>query len=404
MSTKIRATGRAHRTPAEAVPPPAGAPDAARRATMTDVAKRAGVSQSTVSLVLNGTTGTRLSEQTRTRVMQAAQDLGYQLPGGRPPATQREPRHAASDRDRVPLIVYLADEISTSPHPVVSIDGAKDEAWTEGAAVAVFATRSNADIEAAILSTMLHSPTLVGVVYAAVFTRQVTVPAALEGVPTVLLNCYEAEPAHDGKAWKGLRPREGVARGEPRRTSVVPSEVVGGHTATEYLIEAGHRRIAMINGEPWMDAARDRLIGYRRALSSADIPLDESLVLSGDWQVATGHEHTLTLMQRPDPPTAIYCANDLMAVGCLEALRQLGLRVPQDVSVLGYDDQEIARHTQPPLTTLVLPSYEMGRLAVETLLAETRDAGTRRRRLKVEGRLVERQTVGPPPRRRRPRG
>jgi LacI family transcriptional regulator len=354
----------------------------ARRVTMTDVAKLAGVSQSSVSLALNDMTGARLSDATRQRVFDAARQLGYRLPGARAPAAAERP---ASSRRRtdVPLIVYLVDEISTSPHPVVSIDGAKDAAWEQGAVVAVFATRSNPSVEEAVFSGVLRSPNLVGVIYSAIFTREVRLPAVLDEVPTVLLNCYEAAPA-------------GSMRAAARRSSIVPAEVAGGHAATERLIEAGHRRIAFINGEPWMDAAQDRLKGYRRALASADIPFDAALVREGDWQVASGYEHTRSLMREPAPPSAIFCANDLMAVGCLEALGELGVQVPAEVSVMGYDDQEISQHTHPPLSTLVLPSYEMGRLAVETLLAEVRDPQVRRRQLKVEGRLVERETVAAP--------
>jgi len=362
--------------PAKAPPPT----EPARRVTMTDVATQAAVSQSTVSLVLNGMTGTKLSDETRARVLRVAAELGYRLPDRRgaaaAPARRGRARAAAAS---TPLILYLVDEVSTSPHPVLSIDGAKDEAWNQGALVAVFATRSNAGIEAAVLSTMLANPALVGVVYSTIFTRQVSVPPQLGRVPTVLLNCSEAEPA---------------AGGEPRFSSVEPSEVLGGFVATECLLDAGHRRIAFINGEPWMDAARDRLKGYRRALASADIAYDAALVREGDWHVASGHDHTLALMKRPKPPTAFFCANDLMAVGCLEALRELGKQVPHDVAVIGYDDQEIARHTSPPLTTLVLPNYEMGRLAVEMLLAQVAAPGGRRRRVKVDGRLVPRQTVG----------
>jgi LacI family transcriptional regulator len=358
--------------------PPSAEP--ARRVTMTDVATQAAVSQSTVSLVLNGMTGTQLSDETRARVLRVAAELGYRLPDrrGTAAASARGGRRRTAAA-ATPLILYLVDEISTSPHPVLSIDGAKDEAWSQGALVAVFATRSNAGIEAAVLSTMLANPALIGVVYSTIFTRQVSVPPQLGRVPTVLLNCSEVEPASGG---------------EPRFSSVEPSEVLGGFAATECLLDAGHRRIAFINGEPWMDAARDRLKGYRRALASADIAYDAALVREGDWHVASGHDHTLSLMKQPKAPTAIFCANDLMAVGCLEALRELGKQVPRDVAVIGYDDQEIARHTSPPLTTLVLPNYEMGRLAVETLLAQIAAPDGRRRRVKVDGRLVLRQTVG----------
>lgn len=370
---------------------PDGSPQ--RRATMTDVATRAGVSQSTVSLVLNGAPGTRLSEATRQRVLAAASELSYRLPGGRALARAAAPGAGAAGPERaragagVPFILYLADEISTSPHPVVSIDGAKDEAWAAGAVVAVVAARAKREVEQAALQALLSHPHLVGVIYAAVFTRQTSVPAELAQVPTVLLNCYE-DPGLAAGARAG-------------RSSVVPAEVAGGHAATERLIEAGHRRIAFINGEPWMDAAQDRLKGYRRALASHDIAYDAGLVRSGDWHVASGYEATLSLMaaaRQAHPPTAIFCANDLMAVGCLEALQKLGLRVPEDVSVIGYDDQEIARHTHPPLTTLELPNYEMGRLAAELLLAERDATSLARRRIKVEGRIVERSTVAAPQR------
>lgn len=355
----------------------------AKRATMTDIATLAGVSQSTVSLVLNAMTGAKLSEETRQKVLRVAGELGYRLPEGRKAAAAAPGRVAQSAaapaaRDGRKLLLYLVDEISTSPHPVISVDGAKDEAWSQGALVSVFATRSKEDIESAVLETMLANPMLVGVIYSTIFTRQALPPSELGRVPTVLLNCYTPEA------------------GEPRFSSVVPSEVVGGYTATEYLIKAGHKRIGFINGEPWMDAAKDRFKGYRRALASADIAFNPALVREGDWQVATGFDCTLSLMKGETPPTAIFCANDLMAVGCLEALQELGLHAPADVSVIGYDDQEISRHTRPPLTTLVLPNYEMGRLAVELLLDEAAGGPQRKRRIKVDVQLVERATVGSP--------
>ena len=390
-----------------------------RRVTMTDVATLAGVSQSSVSLALNNITGIRLSDATRQRVFDAARELGYRLPGGRAPSAEKTPgTRGARANAAAPLLLYLVDEISTSPHPVVSIDGAKDAAWEQGAVVAVFATRANSAVEDAVLAGMLNHPALVGVIYSAIFTRPVELPAATRRVPTVLLNCYEAasETTGTGGANAGApegapaemaaarvipaarRAATGSRRDTLRCSSVVPAEVAGGHMATETLIEAGHRRIAFINGEPWMDAARDRLSGYRRALASHDIAYDAALVREGDWQLASGYEHTLSLMRLKPRPSAIFCANDLMALGCLEALRKLDLAVPGAISVIGYDDQEVSRHTHPPLTTLVLPSYEMGRLAVEMLLAEARDPASLRRRLKVEGRIVERASVGPPPR------
>ncbi len=339
--------------------------DTKRRPTMTDVAKLAGVSQSTVSMVLNHTPGMRMAEATRARVLKAANDLGYQLPAREDLAP--EPGHRN-------LIVYFVDEISTSPHPVVSIDGARDAAWQHDCLVTVCVTRNDAEQTSALTRALLAHPALLGVVYSTIFTRQVDVPAALQQVPTVLLNCHSADA---------------------RFPSVLPGEVGGGQAATEYLIAQGHTRIGFINGEAWMEAAEDRYKGYRRALATADLPLDAALVRHGDWMSGTGFELALSLMNEARPPTAIFCANDLMALGAIEAVKQMGLRVPQDVSIMGYDDQEISRHTHPPLTTVVLPNYEMGRVAVETLLDLAHDTARSPRRplVKIDCPVVVRESV-----------
>jgi LacI family transcriptional regulator len=333
---------------------------------MTDVARIADVSQSSVSLVLNQMTGARISEQTRQRVLEAAAQIGYELP-----ATRRQGQ-AAVERN---TIAYLVDEISTSPHPVVNLDGARDFGWEQGVLVAAHVTRSNPEVEAATIEAIRRDPTVMGVIYSTIFTRRVTLPAALDGIPTVLLNCYT---------------------GDRRHVSIVPGEVAGGFTATAHLVARGHRRIAFINGEDWMDAAADRLKGYRQALATADIAFDPQLVRNADWLPLMGYRHAFELLKLESPPTAILCGNDLIAIGALEAVTELGLKVPDDISVMGYDDQELARYTHPPLTTLVLPNYEMGRRAAELLI----DLAVHRKPLKpmvlkIDGPLVERASVGP---------
>lgn len=334
---------------------------------MTDVAKLAGVSQSSVSLVLNNMTGARISDATRQRVWEAAHSLGYQMgPKGQQPLPQTGPVTKN-------LIGYLVDEVSTSPHPVQSIDGAREAAWEHGCLLSVFVTRSNPELEEATLRSLLANPALVGIVYSTIFTRKIDVPELLRGTPTVTLNCYTGTRAY---------------------SSVVPAEVVGGYTATERLIQAGHRRIGFINGEPWMDAARDRYKGYRQALATADIPFDAAMVRDGDWHASTGYEHTISLMREAVPPTAIFCANDLMAVGCLEALKELDLRIPDDVAVIGYDDQEVAQHTRPALSTVLLPNFEMGRWAVEHLISDVIHGQVSRvMQVKMDGLLVERSSI-----------
>jgi LacI family transcriptional regulator len=341
-------------------------PGSSRRPTMNDIAKLAGVSQSTVSMVINDMRGAKVSKKTRDNVLRIAAELGY-------PKVRRVRSGAARERN---LILYLADELSTSPHAMQTIEGARDAAWEQDCLLAVFATRSDSDAEAAVLAGMLDNPALLGVVYSTIFTRTAGLPAALAHVPTVLLNCHTRERTH---------------------SSVVPSEVLGGFTATMHLIEAGHRRIGFINGESWMEAASDRLKGYRQALCTADIPFDPSLTREGDWQVGTGFDHAMALLALPDPPTAMFCANDLMAVGAIEAARQLKLDVPAQLSIVGYDDQDLARYVHPPLTTVLLPNYDMGRWAVETLVGQARtESPPRRTAIKMECPLVARESVAAP--------
>jgi LacI family transcriptional regulator len=226
-------------------------------------------------------------------------------------------------------------------------------------------------MEEAVLSQMTARP-LLGLIYGTIHTQSIAPPPALYRLPAVLLNCYVAD------------------RSLP---SVVPAEIAGGHTATRRLIRAGHRRIAFINGEELMDASRDRMKGYRQALAAADLPYDPELVRPGNWEPSAGYEQTRLLMQLPNPPTAIFCANDLMAVGCIEALKELRMRVPEDVAVVGYDDREIAQYTHPPLTTLVLPHFEMGSEAVACLVEHATRPLPRPAQIKIECPLVERKSV-----------
>ena len=199
---------------------------------MTNVARLAAVSQSSVSLVLNKMVGARISEATRARVVEAALKIGYELPSFRNQDGSRLVRNT---------IAYVVDEISTSPHPVVSLDGARDLAWESGFLVAAHVTRSNAELESASIEAIRRDPSVLGIIYSTIFTRQVSPPAALGGIPTVLLNCYAQEQRH---------------------YSVIPDEVAGAVTATQFLLSHGHQHIAFSNGEPWMDAATDRLKGY----------------------------------------------------------------------------------------------------------------------------------------------
>ncbi|MEQ8965662.1 MAG: LacI family DNA-binding transcriptional regulator [Azospirillaceae bacterium] len=346
--------------------------DATPRVTMQDVALRAGVSQSTVSLVLNGVPGVRIGKETRQRVTDAARDLGYRARRGG--GHRRGQRH--------PFIGLIVDEIATSPFAALSIDGAQEAGWARGRLVLTAKTGGVAEVEAA-LAEAWRAQGAEGIVYATILTRRVVVPDAVRALPTVLLNCHADDP--------------GLA-------SVVPAETVGGYAATEALIAAGHRRIGFINGEPWMEAARQRRQGYDQALATHDIPADPALAREADFMASGGYRETRALLALDRPPTAIFCANDLMAVGSYEALKEAGLVVGRDVSVIGYDDQEIAKHLSPPLSTVLLPHGDMGRWAVDTLVGQIAGAGSSGAagsapalQVKMPCPVVPRDSIGPGP-------
>lgn len=331
------------------------------RPTMMDVAAMAGVSQATVSLVLNGSPGAKLTDETRRRVVNAAQEIGYQL-------TRRSAKRAPGNQSN---IVFIADELTTDPWMALAYEGARDKALELGMNVCLAVSHGDPSNEDNIVTQMSQVSTL-GFLYGTILTRQVELSKALANQPTVLVNCYDAEGAY---------------------LSVVPADLLGGRTATQHLLKSGAERIGFINGQSGLDASRDRLKGYKQALSSNDIAFDAELVQPGNWEPSSGYELTKKLMALPSPPDAIFCANDMMALGCYNALRDIGLNIPHDVAVIGFDDREIAKHAQPPMTTLSLPQYEMGEIAVEALIDHASGLKSGSNRIKVECPLVERQSV-----------
>lgn len=331
------------------------------RPTMMAVAAAAGVSQATVSLVLSGSKGARLTDETRRRVTQAAEDLGYKFVR----------RGSSAGTGGQATIIFLADETITDPWMSLAFEGARDKALEAGINVLMGISHGDADVETNILAGFDKVPVL-GVVYGTILTRLVQVPPALASRRLVLLNCYDEGRAHH---------------------SVLPGDVLGGRAATDHLLKAGRKRIGFINGQHGVDAARDRLKGYKQALSSNDIIFDPALVRPGNWEPSAGYEMTLELMALSDPPDAIFCANDMMALGCYDALRRLGLEVPRDVAVIGFDDRDVAQYMHPPLSTLVLPLYEMGRVAVELILDDAGGLHSSASGIKVECKLVEREST-----------
>lgn len=337
------------------------------RVTMSDVANLAQCSQSTVSVVLNPDSSARISRDTRERILNAAKTLGYRI--------ERTPQLPAPGLARRIAVVY--DDVTIYPEAVVAIDGVREFAWQSGDIVVTYDLHADPAMEERTIDTILRGNPA-AIIYVTVRTREVEIPRALydADVPVVLVNCYASDRAFP---------------------AVIAGDVAAAHRATDLLIAAGHKRIAHVSGESWQDVAVDRLAGYRQALATADIPFDPALVAEGNWQPSGGYRATQQLLKLADPPTAIFCGNDRMALGCYDALKEHGLRIPQDVSVVGFDDDDLASHMVPRLTTFLFPRRQMGAWAAERAMSARHRRHDAHRTVKIECELLERDSVAPPP-------
>jgi LacI family transcriptional regulator len=328
---------------------------------MQDVADRAGVSLATASFAINGKPTSKASAETRARVLQAARELGYT-----PNALAQNLSRAAS-----PFIGLIADAIATTPFAGALIRGAQDAAWEQDHILLVANTESDPRAEREALAMMLEHQVR-GIVYSTWYHRVVTPPPGLKDTHSVLANCY--------------------ARGHQLQ-AFVPDEVQGGRSATELLTARGHRRIAFINSSVAAPATTGRLQGYRDALAAAGIAYDKALVLRAGPEQEGGYQAGIRLAQMPAPPTAVFCYNDRVAMGLYDALRDHGLKIPDDMAVVGFDNQEIiAAHLRPPLTTVALPHYELGYHSVRWLL-DSRPPGTVPARTMLQCPRIERSSA-----------
>jgi len=313
--------------------------------TMRDVAKAAGVSVATVSHVVNDKAGVRIGEDARRRVHEAVAQLGYR------PNVLAKTLSRGSSR----FIGLVADAIATTPFAGQIIHGAQDEAWKHGYVLLVANSEGNAAVEDDAIAMMLEHQ-VQGILYSSWYHRAIVVPETLHETGTVLVNCFA--------------PGSGLP-------AVVPDEEQGGRAATEELLSAGHRRIAFLNTTTPSPAQTGRLAGYRAALDAAGIPFDESLVLLAEPQQEGGYSSTARLLA--SGATGVFCHNDRVAMGLYDGLREHGRRIPEDVAVVGFDNQDvIAAHLRPTLSTVALPHYELGAAGVRVLLGLEGEVGTMR--------------------------
>jgi len=333
---------------------------------MYDVARESGVSQATVSLVLNGVAGVRVSEQTRARIIETAERLNYR----RSSRVRADPREISS-------IGLIIDDLLASPFAVPFMEGAREAAWEDQCVVDVVSTRNDPAMEQAAVASMLQRP-IAGIIYATLFTREVTPPSVPADVPLVLLNCYDG---------KGEFP------------AVLPDDHNAARSLVAAMVNAGHERIAHLAGESFLDAGRDRLTGYREALEAGGIGFDEQLVANLGSAISAAYDSTGALLDLPDPPTAIFCFNDRMALAAYEAARDRGLSVPRDLSIAGFDNDQLVTAFFPSLTTATLPHEAMARWAVKRIFDLRRGKAPRDKRAVLNCQVVRRRSIAQPARR-----
>lgn len=311
--------------------------DRGKPATAQDVADLAGASRTAVSFVLNGKEQGNVSAATRERILAAAAELNYSPhPGARSLRTQR-----------THLIGVITDAIASSPFAGQLLDGASQLAGERGYLAAVFDSGGRADRELAAAQEFRRRR-VDGLVYASMGLREVSdVPRV--GLPTVLANCFMAEST---------------------MPTVIPAEREAGAAAAQLLLDFGHREIATITGDIAI-AGPQRHEGFVGRLAEHGCRPEVGWLRDRNWTIDEGYRAATALLDRvaADRPTAVFCVTDRIAAGALLASARLGLRVPADVSILGFDDQEeLAANLVPALTTFALPHRQMGEMAVAMLV------------------------------------
>lgn len=327
---------------------------------ITDVAKAAGFSIATVSRVLNGI-DYPLAEETRLKVLEVAKQLGY-----RPNLIARSLR-----MEQTHTVGIIVQNI-LSPFIPPIIRGIQDRLREYD----YLCITLNSDYElAAEIDAIerLGMRQIDGIIFVESHIRSSDEVTALINKPHLFVH----------RLFNSL----GV-------NSIVPDDRYGARLAVQHLVQLGHRRIAFINGPDEWDATINRLAGYRDGLEAAGIEFDSALVYQGDWQVQSGYVLGQQLLSLRERPSAVFAANDLMALGVIYAAQEMGLSVPNDLALVGYDDRDFTGYVRPALTTIQMPCEKMGQIAADALLRLIKGEIEVVEPTLVQGELVVRQSCG----------
>jgi DNA-binding LacI/PurR family transcriptional regulator len=329
-----------------------------RNVTIADIARMAGVSVPTVSKVVNGRL--EVAPGTRAHVEQVIHEHGY-----------RKPKRAIKPASALELVFHELAGI----YPVEIINGVERVTREHHLGVLVSESQGHQTPGREWTEDVLaRSPIGVIAVFSDLSVRQRSQLSA-RGIPLVVLDPIGV-PGDD-------------------LVSVGSTNWLGGLSVTRHLQDLGHRRIAVITGPSWALCSRARVDGYRAALETAGTPVDPALIREGAFEIEDGVTHTAALLRLADPPTAVFALNDGMAIGVYRAAALAGLRIPDDLSVVGFDDYALDQWLTPPLTTVHQPLREMGAAAARMVLDLVQGATPDQTRLELATKLVLRASTAP---------
>jgi DNA-binding LacI/PurR family transcriptional regulator len=332
---------------------------------MRDVATAADVSLSTVSLVVNGKPG--VSQTRREKVLKVIKELGYTADGRKSLPTETKV---------FGLLMESLSEASRSEGFYLRIvSGIEETAYELGYQNLLHVFRPNVDPIHSIRELMGRDVDGLIIANDGDVTLDVILKIAEAGIPIILVENYQNIPIH----------------------SVTADNFTAGRVMTEYLINLGHRRIGGIGGPSKYSSLRDRIRGHQIALIEHGIPLDLSLqTLPVSGNPRKGYVQMQQLLSLAEPPTAVFAVSDRAAFGAMDAIKDAGLHIPGDISVVGIDDVRDSAYSTPPLTTFSVPKYDLGRTAVFILHDLINNKAIPPCRTVLLGKVVERQSAGPP--------
>lgn len=331
------------------------------RTTLRDVAALAGVDPSAVSRVINQDPNLNITDGTRSRILDAIEKLSYQ-----PNMMARGLRMS-----RTWTIGFVVPDIG-NPMYVPILEGAQRQAEARGYGIVIGSQSGGATRQTFL--RLLHEGRVDGLLVASGTLHDAFIRGLKDdrGAPVVLVN----------------------RRAEGFPCSIVLDDEAGSRLATAHLMEHGHRRIGALIGPPNIDTSRRRRNGYRKAIREGNGT--DSIIPCKGWTAADGYEATLRLLDRDVDVTAIFASTLLMAFGAMHALAERGVRVPEDMSVVALHDSDLANYSTPALTTVAMPTAELGAEAVDLLIEQMAERKPAARLVPGEGVLMSRGSVAPP--------